>query len=345
MTSDNIYGKLELRIVMLGRTGNGKSATGNTILERHCFESKLAAKSMTVDCAKGRAVVDGQKVSVIDTPGLFDTRFGMDKTSQDMTKCISFASPGPHIFLVVIRLGRFTDEEKRTVQKIQEIFGQAADRYSMVLFTGGDLLEGTMEEFLEESQELQDLVARCNGQFHVFNNKSKDRTQVKELLQKIRNIVMKNGGNHYTNKMLWEAERATQEEQKRIQREKEEKMQRERDRMERAYKERLRKHAEHLEAERERERREEEEERRRESRRREKERMIWEAERRREQERRDVERRREEKERAEALENMRRRLEEERREREAERERQEERERQRRQEQQQAESNDDCTIL
>ncbi|KAG7223719.1 hypothetical protein INR49_015447, partial [Caranx melampygus] len=145
--------------------------------------------------------------------GLFDTRFGMDKTSKDVCQCISYAVPGPHVFLVVIRLGRYTEEEKQTVHKIQEIFGQAANRYSMVLFTHGDDLEGTtIEAFLEESPDLQELVARCNGQYHVFNNKLTDRSQVRELLQKIKALVQKNGGSHYTNEMFQEAERAIEEE-------------------------------------------------------------------------------------------------------------------------------------
>ena len=80
------------------------------------------------------------------------------------------------------------------------LFGEDVWRYTIVLFTRGDWLgDTTAEECIEsEGEDLKWLVEKGGNRYHVFNNQNRDDdTQVKELMEKIDELVASNSGSCY----------------------------------------------------------------------------------------------------------------------------------------------------
>ncbi|XP_035986036.1 GTPase IMAP family member 9-like, partial [Fundulus heteroclitus] len=204
-------GSNETKIVLLGKTAVGKSSLGNTILGDSLFKEKLSPTSVTNMFNAESKDINGERVTVIDTPGIFDNTLKEEDLKAEMIKCIEHCSPEIHAFLIVLKVDRYTDQEKEIIKMIKEYFSEEILKHAVVVFTHGDQLEEgqTIQEFVEMSADLKKLVGMCGGKCHVVDNKywkyqqdgyRSNRFQVKQLLKTIENMKQNKGV--YTDDLL-----------------------------------------------------------------------------------------------------------------------------------------------
>ncbi|KAJ8373692.1 hypothetical protein SKAU_G00042720 [Synaphobranchus kaupii] len=152
-------------------SGVGKSAAGNTILGREEFRSEASPSSLTLTSQRGEVKVRGRRVTVVDTPGLCNTELSGNELREEMQRAVTLCDGKLYAVLLAIQLGRFTEQEKRVMETLQELFSNSVNEYTVVLFTYGDRLRNTtIEEFIRRDTNLQELLRKCGKRYHVFNN-------------------------------------------------------------------------------------------------------------------------------------------------------------------------------
>ncbi len=177
-----------LNVVLLGKTGAGISSTGNTILRRQAFISRKSPTSVTQDVSAELGEVCGIPITVYDTPGFSGTesKDQLWKYQEVLQKC----ETGPCVFLLVLQVGRFTEEEREIVEKIEELLGEKHLKNTWILFTRGDQLNEenmAIQEFISQNEALKKLNQKYEGRCHVFNNKHTEEPgdQIKSLIFKV----------------------------------------------------------------------------------------------------------------------------------------------------------------
>lgn len=128
-------------------------------------------------------------------------------------------SPGPHAFLIVLSAAhRFTEEEQKTIEYINEMFGSDAGKYCILIITREeDILDDgkTVDQYFQESDKpLKHLLAQCQNRYLAINNRSgkvEHDEKVRQLVNIVRNMLKDNNAPYYTNEMFKQAEKEFEE--------------------------------------------------------------------------------------------------------------------------------------
>lgn len=131
----------KLSVVLLGLSGSGKTSALNLISARVGNQyldsgSDNETPQPTLACTRREVCAAGRRLVFVDTPELWDG--DSVENPEEVKDCLALALPGPHVFLLVLQVGRFTQCESLMLAHLQKVFGRDASERAMVLFVHMD---------------------------------------------------------------------------------------------------------------------------------------------------------------------------------------------------------------
>ncbi|KAG8013071.1 GTPase IMAP family member 7 [Nibea albiflora] len=195
----------KISLILLGLSGSGKSSALNLILERagnqySINESGQEPPQSTLSCERKEVFAAGRKLILVDTPELWDED-GVENLEL-VKDCLALSLPGPHVYLLVLQMGRFTQGECEMLGHLQKIFGRDFAEHAIVLFVrfdGNQHRPQKINDYVTGAHAaLQGLIQKCGSRYYELNvttsHNALSYPQVKDLLSGINKLVASHGG-------------------------------------------------------------------------------------------------------------------------------------------------------
>ena len=184
-------------VVVVGKTGSGKSSVANYLISPDGSEFKVSAsfKSVTQKVSHADTVLEYGRntysVTVFDTVGLFDTGMLSNKKIMDEVQeyAHKHAPDGVNLVLFVMKKGRFSPEEKEAFEYISKRLGENISAVSAMVLTHCDnedeeARQSLINDFRTGVMTKQMASCMKKGIYTVgFPDKSKMKPRMKALME------------------------------------------------------------------------------------------------------------------------------------------------------------------
>ena len=145
-------------VLIVGKTGTGKSTLANHILKANKFpvSSSVQSEGTRISHAEAERLLEGNTrltIKVIDTRGLFEN--AAQVSNKDVIKevklhCKANLIQGVNLILFVFRKGKYTKEEREAFQAVIKEFGKDIQNVSALIITNCESLNENKREEIKQ---------------------------------------------------------------------------------------------------------------------------------------------------------------------------------------------------
>jgi len=163
-------------ILLIGKTGNGKSTLANVISGKNELREGEFGVSETKDIQPVDFEVYGDKYRLIDTIGIGDTELSLREVLYKLAKMSNLVKNGLNQVLFVTS-GRFTEEERSTYNLLRKfIFDEGIVKYTTIVrtnfpnFNNGGKCQEDIQKMIANGGELAEVIHSCQERIIHVNN-------------------------------------------------------------------------------------------------------------------------------------------------------------------------------
>ncbi|GBB96840.1 hypothetical protein RclHR1_02850011 [Rhizophagus clarus] len=164
-----------LNVLIVGRTGSGKSALCNVLSDTEEFEESGRSISVTNNFQKKDFKWHGKRYCVVDTVGIDNTRLSMNKVLHNIVEGIYSMQEGLSQVLFVIE-GNFTAGETRIFNVLKNsIFSTDILGYVTIVrtkfsnFKNEEMCDINRDQLHSENEKIAEIIKSCRDVIHVDN--------------------------------------------------------------------------------------------------------------------------------------------------------------------------------